>query len=101
MALSKFSKSEITALVLSDSLLRHCLLDDFDPLKKIHDIEKVHFLACPGKTTHDLIGPGGEIHAHMASCQYDYVFLVSGANDFNRNKDSCYGLKAKSVAREI
>ena len=55
----------------------------------------------PGKTTRELIGGDGEVHSLLRAKQYDRVFLVSGANCFNRNSDDCPFRKCRMVADQI
>jgi hypothetical protein len=55
----------------------------------------------PGKTTQEIIGPNGPIHGLMQAHRFDHVFLVCGANDFNRNTSHSYFQKAKEVADTI
>ena len=81
--------------------MKKCELKTLKSLANSYAIDQLELKVFPGKTTQELIGPGGEIHKLMAISHYDFIFLVSGANDFNRNQDFCPILKCKSVARTI
>ena len=66
---------------------------------KNYGLSELNVRCFPGKTTDQLIGGNGEIHPLMQEKRYDYVFLVAGANDFNRNEDDCHVMKCKMIAR--
>ena len=75
-----------SALLLADSLLRNCEAECKAFFKTEYDFDHFDFKSFPGKTTEELIGPYGEFP--KLEKDYDLLFLVSGANDFNRNHDS-------------
>ena len=89
------------SLLCSDSLMRGCPDDVRAKLISSHDLDDLAVHWFPGKTTQEIIGPHGHIHALMQEHRFDHVFLVSGANDFNRNTSQSHYRKAKEVADAI
>ena len=89
----------INGLLLTDSLLKECSFKARRLLIKNYRLNELNVRSFPGKTTDQLIGGNGEIHALMRDKSYDYVYLVAGANDFNRNEDDCHVMKCKMIAR--
>ena len=88
-----------SALLLADSLLKNTEAECRAFFKKEYDLDNFDFKSFPGKTTKELIGPYGEFH--KLNNDYDLLFLVSGANDFNRNHDSDHFRKCRAVCDEI
>ena len=86
-------------LLLSDSLMRGCSFAARRLLMKNYRLSELNVQCFPGKTTDQLLGGNGEVHTLMQEKSYDYVFLVAGANDFNRNEDDCHMMKCKMIAR--
>ena len=86
-------------LLLADSLMRGCSIAARRLLMKNYGLSELHVRCFPGKTTDQLLGGNGEVHTLMQEKSYDYVFLVAGANDFNRNEDDCHVMKCKMIAR--
>ena len=91
----------MASLLCSDSLLRDCPDNVRSSLMNSHGIDRLFVEWFPGKTTNEIIGPKGLIHPLMQKYQFQNVFLVSGANDFNRNTSHSHFEKAKEVADSI
>ena len=89
------------SLLCSDSLMRDCPDNVRAKLVNFHHIDELLVEWLPGKTTQEIIGPNGLIHGLMKTHRFDQVFLVSGANDFNRNTSHSPFQKAKEVADTI
>ena len=84
-------------LLLADSLMRGCSVAARRLLIRNYGLSELNVRCFPGKTTDQLIGGNGEVHSLMLEKSYDYVFLVAGANDFNRNEDDCHVMKCKLI----
>ena len=89
------------SLLCSDSLMRDCPDNIRAKLINAHNVDDLTVEWFPGKTTLQILGPHGHIHALMEEKRYDMVFLVSGANDFNRNQSQSHYHKGKEVADAI
>ena len=91
----------MTGLLISDSLMKFCPEEAQAKLMNSYDLRELDVKVYPGKTTRELIGVEGEVHSLLRAKQYDRVFLVSGANCFNRNSDDCPFRKCRTVADQI
>ena len=90
----------MAGLLLSDSLMTETPKEAKDKLIEEFDLESLDVKCYGGETIEGLIGVDGRGDALMDEKTYDFVFVVGGANNFNRTTETSPIKIAKKIAEE-
>ena len=66
----------MNGLLLADSLMKQCSITAWQLLIKNYHLSELNVRSFPGKTTDQLIGGNGEIHALMFSWWLELMILI-------------------------